>query len=266
MNSTKAYAAEITVTKTEAVLYTAQNAGIYTVTDTSSTPIVNLAANLPIKVIGVTSNGWYQIDYNGTYYMQANGLKSPTIVDGVVFTYSDEEIRNMTKGTFAFYTTRELSQFKKSEIMDMDDNTYIRYLDSYIRGNGVIDNCIIKDSGLKLCEYVSGKVAANSSYSAKTNKEILIDYRIDYLKASIEGPHRTSKAILYALTKAIRYEKNNFVMQFRNASISDNKEKMISIMDENIDTIRKEQGIKYNYSLEYKDDYWYITIEKNNQK
>ena len=258
----KANAEEYTVTKSNAVLYSAENAAVYLQPDAATTPVTYLAGNVTVQVTGITSNGWYEIDLNGTYYVQSNGLKAPTIVDGEIFTYSEAEIKELTAGSFAFYTTKELANFKTSDVNAMNDNTYLRYLDSYIMGYGVLNDCIIRDMSLTLYDYVKGKIAANSSYAAKSNREILIDYRNEFLETSMKGPHRTEKSMQLALTKAIRYDKSTFVAEFKNASIGDSQSKIKEIVEDVIKIIKSEQGITFDYSMEYRDEYWYITFTK----
>ena len=68
------YAAEYTVTDTNAVLYTAMQTGVYAEPDAQSLAVTVLDVNLPIAVTGITSNGWFQIDLGGVYYVPGAAL------------------------------------------------------------------------------------------------------------------------------------------------------------------------------------------------
>ncbi len=72
------YAAEYTVTNTNAVLYTAMQTGVYAEPDAQTVAITVLDINLPIAVTGITSNGWFQIDLGGVYYVPGAALTAPT--------------------------------------------------------------------------------------------------------------------------------------------------------------------------------------------
>ncbi|MDE6619391.1 MAG: hypothetical protein K2K74_02675 [Lachnospiraceae bacterium] len=68
-------AAEYTVTAVEAVLYTNENTVILSEADDSAVVLPEVAANLPIMVTGVTSNGYFQISLDGqTFYIHGIGL------------------------------------------------------------------------------------------------------------------------------------------------------------------------------------------------
>lgn len=68
-------AAEYTVTEADAVLYTNDQTVILADADDSTVVLPEVAADLPVKVTGVTSNGYFRIDLNGeTFYIQGIGL------------------------------------------------------------------------------------------------------------------------------------------------------------------------------------------------
>ncbi|MDE7323729.1 MAG: LPS export ABC transporter periplasmic protein LptC [Lachnospiraceae bacterium] len=72
-----AQAAEYTVTATEAVLYTNENTVILSDADDSAVVISGVAADLPIQVTGITSNGYFQINLDGqTFYIHGIGLSA----------------------------------------------------------------------------------------------------------------------------------------------------------------------------------------------
>ncbi len=73
----EAQAAEFTVTAAEAVLYTNDNTVILADADDSTVVLPEVAANLPILVTGVTSNGYFQINLDGQiFYVHGIGLSA----------------------------------------------------------------------------------------------------------------------------------------------------------------------------------------------
>lgn len=56
------------------VLYTLSPAPVYAQPDLALAPIITIDANLPVQVTGITSNGWFQIALNGTYYVTGDKL------------------------------------------------------------------------------------------------------------------------------------------------------------------------------------------------
>ena len=242
------------VTPVSDILYSVENAGVYAAPDDNQKELVLLPGNAPVKVTGITSNGWFQVEINGTYYVKADGLKRND-------TYSEEEIQKMTEGSFSFYSTKDLSEFSASDVLDMDANTYLKYLDSFLRGNGVLGKCIMQDTGLTLSEHVKGKKEANPALVSKSEKDFLVDYRLQYLQSSLEGPFRTSRALYLSMTRAIRYGKNQYTARWKNASIGDQEDKMREIISENVERIQKEQGVTFTYTLSYENEYWSIRLQ-----
>lgn len=80
-----AEAAEYTVTAAEAVLYTNENTVILSDADDSAVVLSDVAADLPIQVTGITSNGYFQINLDGqTFYIHGIGL-SATNTDNRIY-------------------------------------------------------------------------------------------------------------------------------------------------------------------------------------
>lgn len=245
---------EYTVTQAKAVLYSVGNGNtsVYTKPDFSSQTVTSLGENLPVNVSGVTSNGWFQVDLQGTYFIPGNGLKGKSSS-----TVSGEQpapvvsIEQLTKGTFAFYSNKQLRSFTKEEIDEMDENTYIRYLDSFLIGKAMVDYCIVRENGLLLKTHYDGLSAADESVKSMSMKDYLLKYRNTYLDESLKGPVRNEKALKQVLTRAIRYEKKAFKTVYKNVAIGSNQEQMDELLKNIIDTIRYEQGIIYSYTLEY---------------
>lgn len=71
----KAEAAPYSVTAAEAVLYTNDNTVILADADDTAVVLSEVAADLPIQVTGITSNGYFQIALDGqTFYIHGIGL------------------------------------------------------------------------------------------------------------------------------------------------------------------------------------------------
>lgn len=241
-----------TVTQTKAILYSIGNGAtvVYSSPDLSSQVITTLDANYPVQVFGVTSNGWFQVDIEGMYFIPGSGLKGTCDAEPVI-TYKESDIERLTKGTFSFFSSKQLKAYTKEEIEEMDENTYIKYLDSFLIGNAVIDYCIIRDNSLTLKSHYEGLAACDEKVKAMSMRQYLLNYRMEYLEESLKGPIRNEKSLKQLLTRAIRYEKNSFRTIYKNVGIGSNKGQMEEILTELIDTVRYEQGIIYSYKMEY---------------
>lgn len=255
-NEGRVYAAESNVTVKEAkgVLYSVEGAAVYSYPDSSAVKVTTLVSGTPVEVLGTTSNGWFQVNINGKYYMQGTALTVQMVAGNSVLVYDETGIKQLTSGTFSFYEEQQLKQFTKTDIEEMDENTYIKYLDSYIMGNGAEETCIIKESGLVLKEHYQGKAQTDATVANQTMLEYLISYRNTYLSDSIYGPIRTQKAMVQSINRAIRYGKNAFTMVFKNASIGSDADKMEGLLKEAVKEIKNEQGITFAYKKSY-DNY-----------
>lgn len=70
-------AAEYSVTAADAILYTNDSTVILADADDQMIVLPEVAANLPIQVTGITSNGYFQISLNGqTYFIHGIGLSA----------------------------------------------------------------------------------------------------------------------------------------------------------------------------------------------
>ncbi len=70
-------AAEYSVTPAEAVLYTNDSTVILSETDDAAVVLPEVAADLPIQVTGITSNGYFRIALDGqTFYIHGIGLSA----------------------------------------------------------------------------------------------------------------------------------------------------------------------------------------------
>ena len=68
-------AQEYTVKASNAVLYSNSKTVVYASPDLGSAIITSIKAGIPVAVTGVTSNGWFQISLDGTYYVPGYGLE-----------------------------------------------------------------------------------------------------------------------------------------------------------------------------------------------
>ena len=131
-----------TVKECKSIMYTNDKATVYTSPDFNSVLVTTISPDLPVDVTGVTSNGWFRIDLEGTYYIPGYGLEEKANKSKEK-SYGADEITKLTKGTFSFFTNSQLRAFSVEDVQKMDANHYIKYLDSYLMGNATIDNCIL---------------------------------------------------------------------------------------------------------------------------
>ena len=213
----KVYAVEFTVTESKAVLYSNENAKVYQQPDINSGVVTVLAKDMPVNVTGITSNGWFRVSINGTYYIPGDGLVSKNAGTNAVVAGND--ITSLTKGTFSFFKNPQLSDFEKSDVQDMDENTYIKYLDSFLMGYAMLDNCIMQDSGKFLKEVYENEAKVDQKVAAMTMQAYLINYRNNYLSDSLAGPFRNDKDLKLALNRAIRYNIAKFGAVYTNSSV-----------------------------------------------
>lgn len=249
-------AQDYTVTASTSVLYSNSKTVVYAKPDISSAIITSIKAGVPVSVTGVTSNGWFQVSLNGTYYIPGYGLeeKNATALNdnnSVKLSYTDDEIKKMTKGTFSFYQNTQLRAFTREEVQDMDDNTYIKYLDSFLIGNAMVDYCILQDSGVTLKTEYDKKAATDSQVAAMTMKDYLANYRNDYLNDSMWGPSRNEEGLKVILNRAIRYEISSFSTMYKNTVIGEDEVRMEKVLSDLIQTMKEEQGVTFTYKKSY---------------
>jgi uncharacterized protein YgiM (DUF1202 family) len=237
-------AVEFTVSDSNAVLYSAGNVKVYKQPDVNSEVVTTLTANVPVKVTGVTSNGWFRVSIEGTYYIQGDGLASEANATQSVVTTTD--IETLTQGTFSFYKNSVLSKLDKDDIDDMDENTYIKYLDSFLKGYAMLDYCILQDSG----KYLKDVYDKQGNYSSM--QAYLIDYRNKYFSDSLIGPFRSEKEMKIAINRAIRYNISEFTSVYKNSNIGSGDDTKIEKLVKGVtDDIQAQQGVTFTYKTEY---------------
>lgn len=246
------YAAEFTVTESKAVLYSNDKTKIYQQPDFNSVVVSAVAPNLPIDVTGVTSNGWFRISLNGTYYVPGDGLVSLN-ADSSRSVVSGTDITSLTKGTFSFYRNPELSDFDKDDIDDMDENTYIKYLDSFLMGYAMLDQCILQNSGKYLKEVYESEAKVDTNVANMTMQTYLITYRNNYLSDSLIGPFRNDRDFKRALNRAIRYDIKKFWAVYGNSNVGSDESKVKKAVENVLGEIMAEQGVSFTYSVKYGD-------------
>lgn len=244
------YAAEFTVTEKNAVLYSNDNTKVYTKPDINSNVVTTIAKDLPVQVTGITSNGWFRINLNGTYYVPGYGLISKETSNTTTNSLGTD-IKSLTKGTFSFYKSSEIEKFDEDDIEDMDENTYIKYLDSFLMGYAMLDNCIIQENGTKLKDMYEQEKKVDANVAAMTMQEYLIRYRNQYFSDSLAGPFRNEKDLKRALNRAIRYDIKVFGTVYRNTSIGSDEEKMTKFAENIIGQMKAEQGVSFSCRMEY---------------
>lgn len=239
-----------TVKDCKAVMYTNAKAVVYAAPDFQSLIVTVIGPNLPVDVTGITSNGWFQIDLKGTYYIPGYGLEDKAD-ENAKKSYQADEIAKLTKGTFSFFTNSQLRAFTVEDVQEMDANTYIKYLDSYLMGNATIDNCILAEEELTLLKAYEDEAKEDSKVAAITQKDYLVDYRNEYLENSLWGPVRTEEDLKVTMNRAIRYNYEEFSIVYKNAIVGSESTKMEGVLNEVIADIKAEQGISFDCEIEY---------------
>jgi len=246
------YAVEFTVTENKAVLYSNDKTKVYKQPDVNSEVVTVIAPDIPVNVTGITSNGWFQVSLNGTYYVMGDGLisKNASSANAVV---SGTDIKKLTKGTFSFYKNPELGDFDADDIEDMDENTYIKYLDSFLMGYAMLEDCILQDSGKNLKEVYESEAKVDKNVAALSMQGYLINYRNNYLSDSLAGPFRNDRDLKLALNRAIRYDIQKFGTVYRNSSIGSDETKVKKAMETVVNEMKAEQGVSFTCRMEYGD-------------
>lgn len=239
-----------TVKECRAIMYTNSKTVVYAAPDLQSMIITAIEPSLPVDVTGITSNGWFQIDLKGTYYIPGYGLEEKSDENNGK-SYGAEEITRLTRGTFSFFTNSQLRAFSVEDVQEMDANTYIKYLDSYLMGNATIDNCILADEELTLLEAYKKEAKENSKISAITQKDYLVEYRNEYLENSLWGPVRTEEDLKITINRAIRYDYQSFSTVYKNAIVGSESTKMEGVLNKVLAGIKAEQGIGYDCEMAY---------------
>jgi len=245
------YAVEFTVKESKAVLYSNEKTKVYKEPDVNSAVVTAIAKDIPVNVTGITSNGWFRIDLNGVYYVPGDGLVSKNATANSVVAGTD--IVNLTKGTFSFYMNDEINDFDKDDIEEMDENTYIKYLDSFLMGYAMLDFCILQDSGKLLKEVYESEKKVDQKVAAMTMQAYLINYRNNYLSNSLAGPFRNERDVKLALNRAIRYDIQKFGTVYRSTSIGSDETKMKKAMEGIVNQMKAEQGVSFTCRMEYGD-------------
>lgn len=242
--------AAYTVQECKTIMYTNAKSVVYAAPDLQSMIITAIEPNLPVDVTGITSNGWYQIDLKGTYYIPGYGLEDKAD-ENAKKSYQADEIAKLTKGTFSFFTNSQLRAFTLEDVQKMDANTYIKYMDSYLMGNATVDNCILAEEELTLSEAYERAAKEDSKIAAITRKDYLVDYRNDYLENSLWEPVRTQEDLKVTINRAIRYNYEEFSTVYKNAIVGSESTKMESVLNEVLADIKAEQGISFECEMEY---------------
>lgn len=245
------YAVEFTVTENKAVLYSNDKTKVYQQPDINSVVVTAIAPDVPVNVTGITSNGWFRISLDGTYYVPGDGLYSKSVSSNGVVLGSD--IKTLTKGTFSFFMNPELGDFDADDVEDMDENTYIKYLDSFLMGYAMMENCILQDSGKTLKEVYESEAKVDKNVANMTMQAYLINYRNNYLSNSLLGPFRSDRDLKLALNRAIRYDIGKFGAVYCSTSVGSDESKVKKAMENIVNEMKAEQGVSFTCKIEYGD-------------
>lgn len=246
----KSNAVEFSVTESRATLYSNDKANVYSTPDLNTAVVTTIAPGLPVNVTGITSNGWFRIKLEAVYYVPGYGLESRNAgnTNPVV---NNTDVSLITKGTFSFFKNPQLGDFTKADIEDMDENTYIKYLDSYLMGYAMPEGCILRGNKNTLKTAYESEAKIDRKVAAMTMQAYLINYRNNYLSDSLYGPFRSEKDLKLALNRAIRYDISKFGSVYKSSSIGDSESRMTKLMEDVINQIKAEQGVSFTCRMEY---------------
>lgn len=253
--STSVYATEFatatyTVEKTEAILYSCKGTVAYASPEFTAPAVTTINANLPVQVVGVTSNGWFQINLGTVCYVPGYSLTQEPTGEAKVI-YTEEQIQGFIKGTYAYYDHEKLTSLTVEDVVEMDATMYIRYLDSFLYGNAIAADCIIQENGKTLQELYAKACEEDSEYAYMSMRNFLVMYRNDYLEQSYWGPCMSVDELKVTLNRALRYGQKEFITVYRNATVGSDKTKMNKVMSELKEIMLEEQGIMYSYQMSY---------------
>lgn len=239
-----------TVEKTEAVLYSCKGTIAYASPQFTAPAVTTINANLPVQVVGVTSNGWFQINLGTICYVPGYSLTQEPTGEAKTI-YTEEQIQGFIKGTYAYYDYEKLTSFTAEDIEEMDATMYIRYLDSFLYGNAVAADCLIQDTGETLQTLYDEACEEDSEYTYMSMRNFLMMYRNKYLEQSYWGPCMSVEELKVTLNRALRYGQKEFITVYRNATVGSDKTKMNKVMSELKEIMLEEQGVMYSYQMSY---------------
>lgn len=87
---TSAFAAEYSVTPVQATWYTNDQTVICSDADANTVVVPTCDSNIPVNIIGVTSNGFWQVQLDQVYYIPGAGLSAQTNDNAVVNTAASD--------------------------------------------------------------------------------------------------------------------------------------------------------------------------------
>lgn len=122
LNGNSALAAEYTVQPTSGVLYTGEGAEVFSKPD-ASTIVAEFPGDFPVQVTGITDNGYFQIDFNGTtFYIYGKALSTTTGTQAYKLTKIDAKAAlvgdaNSGKLIYAQNVTEKLAPASTTKIL-----------------------------------------------------------------------------------------------------------------------------------------------------
>ena len=167
-------AVEFTTTQAPAVLETTGQVGIYAEPDSLQEPLAKVDAGIPVKVTGITSNGWFQVDVGGVYYMQGVALANLQVTSE-----NEEKTEDTNAATQPELSTPQPIMYSSPErVLEMD---------VHIHNRDEIRDIIKKAAGSHVSKITatSSISAYNALWSAACG---IVDQRIySYEEATING-------------------------------------------------------------------------------
>ncbi len=143
LGGNKTYAAEYTVTPTAGVLYTGKGAEVFSKPDPTTIAAV-FPGDIPVQVTGVTDNGYFQVNINGTiFYMYGKALSTSTGTQAYKLTSVDAKaalVGNADSGAviYAQNATDRLAPASTTKIM-----TVLLVMDAIAAGQISLDTPVM---------------------------------------------------------------------------------------------------------------------------
>ena len=116
---TSAFAAEYSVTPVQATWYTNDQTVICSDADANTVVVPTCDSNIPVNIIGVTSNGFWQVQLDQVYYIPGAGLNAQTNGSTVANTTTSDTNATATTGNYVWHKKDWLnSNFDKDRTMN----------------------------------------------------------------------------------------------------------------------------------------------------
>lgn len=118
---TSAFAAEYSVTPVQATWYTNDQTVICSDADANTVVVPTCDSNIPVNIIGVTSNGFWQVQLDQVYYIPGAGLSAQANNNTAVNTTANNTNATATTGNYVWHKKDWLSGSKANSDRDRTD-------------------------------------------------------------------------------------------------------------------------------------------------